>query len=254
MKIYDLLSAIEEEQSPAMLQMGIAKDRKAGAELDDLINNLSDIRQHITTPNVEELKKRMIEKEEIISKAEILEKKLKSYEEAEKERIVSQENLARMKETIAQRNNADERFEGFSGVQYIEETGALIGQYGAEAVKLEQLNRHLNDDRAEYHRCKAEHFSLLGEIESCKEKIDKLQHIDTEKGDTVLTLDHMITTLRELKMSLSSSSTEQEDFSAMMVDTLKMLKPFVSMLEVKLKDYAAVLPEKFLKEIYSLIV
>lgn len=254
MKIYELLSAIEEELSPAILQMGIAKDRKDGAELDDLINNLSDIRKHITTPNVEELKKRMIEKEELISKAEILEKKLKSYEEAEKERIVSQENLTRMKETIDQRNNADERFEGFSGVQYIEETGALIGQYGEEAARLEQLNSRLNDDRAEYHRCKAEYFSLLGEIESYKEKIDRLQHIDTEKGDTVLTIDHMIDILQEMKCSLSSDSPEQEDFSVMMADTLKMLKPFVSMLEVKLKGYASVLPEKFLKEIYSLIV
>lgn len=253
MKLCELLSAVEEEQDADVPQMKIVRDSMAGAELTELIKNLSDIRQYIMTPNIEELKKLTAEKAKIASRTEILEKKLKCYEEAEKERIASQEHLAQMKETIDQRNNADERFEGFSGVQYIEETGALIGQYGEEVAKLNQLNSSLNDDRAEYHRCKAEHFSLLGEIESYKEKTDKLQHIDTEKGDIVLTLDHMIDILQALEESLSSGSAEREESPAMIDDTLKMLKLFVSMLEVKVRDYALILPEKFLKAISEIL-
>lgn len=253
MKLYELLSAVEEEQNAAVPQMNIVRDSIAEAELTELIKNLSDIRQSITTPNIEELKKMTAEKEEIVSKAEILEEKLKCYEEADKERIARQEHLAQMKETIDQRKNADESFEGFSGAAYIEETGALIGQYGKETAQLNQLNSRLNDERAEYHRRRAEYFALLKEIESHKEKIDRLQHIDAEKGDMALTLDRMIDILQKLADSLSSGSPEQEELSAMTDGAVKILRPFISMLEIKLRDYALVLPETFLKEIGEIL-
>lgn len=255
MKVYELMSAIKEGNNSNVLQMNILKDAGLSKELSELINSLTDICKLLNNANVEELKKWIDKRAETVSKAEALEKILKSYEEDEAKRITIQESLVKMQENIDKRNNADERYEAFSGINYIEETGKLIEQYGESVTMLNKLNNHLNDDRAEYHRCKAEHFSLLGEIESLKEKIDKLQHVDKEKGDMTLTIECMISVLRELVVALTSvHSYHGGDESS--IETAALFNQFsqlVTMLEVKLRDYASVLPEKFMEEIKKIL-
>lgn len=255
MKVYELMSAIKEGNNSNVLQINILKDAGLSKELSELINSLTGTCKLLKNANVEELKKWMNKKAETESKAEELEKILKSYEEDEAKRIAIQESLVKMQENIDKRNNTDERYETFSGINYIEETGALIEQYGESVAMLNKLNNHLNDDRAEYHRCKAEHFSLLGEIESIREKIDKLQHMDAEKGDMTLTIECMISVLRELVAALTSVHSYQggDESSIETAALFSQFSQLVPMLEVKLRDYASVLPEKFMEEIKKIL-
>lgn len=255
MKVYELMSAIKEGNNSNVLQMNILKGAGLSKELSELINSLTGTCKLLNNANVEELKKWMDKRAETVSKAEALEKILKSYEEDEAKRITIQESLVKMQENIDKRNNANERYEAFSGINYIEETGKLIEQYGESVTMLNKLNNHLNDGRAEYHRCKAEHFSLLGEIESLKEKIDKLQHVDAEKGDMTLMIECMISVLRELVVALTSVHSYQggDESSIETAALFNQFSQLVPMLEVKLRDYASVLPEKFMEEIKKIL-
>ena len=255
MKVYELMTAIEEGKHSDALQIGILKDDRLPKELAELISSLTGVCQWISNSNVEELKMLMNKKEDTVSKAETLEKVLKRYEADEAERITIQESLFEMQENIDKRNNADERYEVFSGIQYIKETGVLIEQYGERVAEFNKLNDHLNDDRAEYHRCKAEHFSLLGEIELLRAQIDKLQHMDAEKADMTLTIECMISVLREMVDVLTSVHSAQggSESSIETADLFKQFSQLVPMLEVKLRDYASVLPEKFMEEIKKIL-
>lgn len=255
MKIYEVMSAVENIQESAGLPElnDSAGEGLQTEKLEELLRKLRDIRQCIITPNIEELKKVMREKMEVMDRAEILAGKLKDYEEADNERTACQANLAKMRNTIDARGSADERYTPFSGIAFIEETGALIEQYGKESFRLNQLNDQLNDGRAAYHKCRAEYFSLLEEGELLREKIDRLQHVDAEKADMSLTLDHMIDVLQKLAENIASAGSDMKDFSAKAAEILQMLRPYVSMLEVKLKNYGPVLPEKFRKEIGEIL-
>lgn len=255
MKVYELMTAIEEGKHSNALQIDILKDDRLPKELAELISSLTDICKWISNSNVEELKILMNKKEDTVSKAETLEKVLKRYEEEEAERIAIQESLSEMQENIDKRNNADERYEVFSGIQYIKETGVLIEQYGERVAEFSKLNDHLNDDRAEYHKCKSEHFSLLGEIELLRAQIDKLQHMDAEKADMTLTIECMISVLREMVDALTSVHSAQDgnESSIETADLFKQFSQLVPMLEVKLRDYASVLPEKFMEEIKKIL-
>lgn len=255
MKMHELVSAIEEDNSSDVSQMDILKDAGLPKELSELISCLTEFCKWLSNDNVEEMKKLMNKKEEAVSEAETLEKMLKSYEKDEAERIAVQESLADMQENIDKRKNADERYEAFAGIKYIEETGALIELYGEKVAEFNKLNDHLNDGRAEYHRCKAKYFSLLGEIESLRAKIDGLQHMDAEVGDMTLTLEYMISVLRELVDVLASARAAQ-DGNESLIEAVALLKQFnqlVPVLKVKLRDYASGLPEKFMEEIEKIL-
>lgn len=255
MEIHELMSAIKERNDSDALQMDVLEKAGLPKELSELINRLTGICGRLSNDNVKEMKRWMSKKEEAVSEAEALEKMLKSYEEDEAERIVIQESLANMQENIEKRSNASERYEAFSGIRYIEETGALIEQYGERVAKFNKLNDHLNDDRAEYHRYKAKYFYLLGDVESFRAEIDRLQHMDAEKGDMTLTLECMISVLRELADVLAPVHSAQggNESSIEIADLLKQFSQLVLMLEVKLRDYAPVLPEKFMEEIKKIL-
>ena len=255
MKVYEVLSAMENMQESAEMPAsnGSAGEGLQAEKIEELRRKLWDIRQSITTPKIEEMKKLMHEKAEVMDRAEILARKLKDYEEADNERIACQACLSGMRDTIDERSSADERYEAFSGIAYIEETGALIEQCGKERVRLNQLNEQLNDGRAAYHKSRAEYFSLLEQRERLKEKIDILQHEDADKADTVLTLDHMIDMLQKLAENIASAGSDMKEFSIKVTDTLQIFRQFVSMLEVKVEDYAPVLPKKFRRKIEEIL-
>lgn len=255
MKVYEVMSAVESMQESAGTSElnDFTGEGLQTEKLEELLRKLRDIRQCITTANIEELKKMMHKKEEIMDRAEILAGKLKDYEEADNERTACQAQLTKMRDTIAERNGVGEGGETFSAIAYIEEAGALIEQYGKERFRLNQLNDQLNGGRAAYHKCRAEYFSLLEEGELLREKIDRLQHIGAERADTALTLDHMIDALQKLAENIASAGSDVKDFSVKAAEILQMLRPYVSMLEVKLKNYGPVLPEKFRKEIGEIL-
>lgn len=255
MKVYEVLTAMENMQETAGMPASnsFAGEGLQAEKIEELRRKLWDIRQSITTPEIEEMKNLMHKKAEVMDRAEILARKLKDYEEADNERIACQAGLSRIQNTIDERSSAGERYEAFSGIAFIEKTGALIEQCGKERVRLNQLNEQLNNGRAAYHKSRAEYFSLLELGERLKEKIDNLQHVDAEKADTALTLDHMIDMLQKLAENIASAGSDMKDFSIKVTDTLQIFRQFVSMLEVKLKDYTPVLPEKFRREIGEIL-
>ena len=59
--------------------------------------------------------------------------------------------------------------------------------------------------------------------------------------------------LQKLAENIASAGSDMKEFSIKVADTLQIFRQFVSMLEVKLEDYAPVLPEKFRRKIEEIL-
>ena len=73
MKVYEVLSAMENMQESAEMPAwnGSAGEGLQAEKIEELRRKLWDIRQSITTPKIEEMKKLMHEKAEVMDRAEI---------------------------------------------------------------------------------------------------------------------------------------------------------------------------------------